>query len=468
MTITLSAILPSDRLRKNLGDISSLASNISQNGLIHPVVVSRSGSNFTLVAGGRRLAAISSLGYTELYHGLTCTPGKAGFVFAEELSEDVRKELELDENLHRLDMDWKEKVKGYCDLHRLFVKRAALKNEEWTQAQTAARVGYSRAFITNNLKIEPLLEESQYASCESFDEACKVYDRAIADRAMAELAKRTLNLQSIPKDSPEGAAFVTDELSTLIKSVDENVIEQTVQIPLSSMLYHGDCRTILSSFPTESVDHIITDWPYAIDIDNIDQSTSMLKDVDRIKDTHQVDENLQLQQEVLPLLFRVLKPGGFCLIWHDAMFFRWTHDLALSRGFSVQRWPLIGIKPSAGNSMAHVNFTKATEQVIVLRKGVAKLINTNVLNHFPMPAPSEALSNPFVKSFEAWRYLIENVSIQGQTILDPFAGEGSCPLACLALGRKILAIEKDPTHWPYLVERVSQHYRIAFPNCTFV
>lgn len=467
MTIPLSSIITKDRLRTTLGDIDTLASNISQNGLIHPVVVSRSGSNFTLVTGGRRLAAISALGYTELYHGLTCCPGKAGFVFAEELPEDVRKELELDENLQRKDMEWREKVKGYCDLHRLYCKRAALKNEIWSQAQTAARVGYSRAFITNNLKIEPLLGDPQYAACESLDDACKVYDRAIADRAIAELAKRTLQMppQSYPKDD---GGFVPDEFNSRMECIDNEKQAESVIIPLSKMLHHGDCRTILATFPAESVDHVITDWPYAIDIDMIDQSASMLKDVDRIKETHQVDENLKLQQEVLPHLFRVLKEGGFCLIWHDAMFFRWTLDLAASHGFAGQRWPLIGIKPNAGNSMASTNFTKATEQVLVLRKGVAKLTNTNVPNHFPMLAPTNVLSNPFAKSFDAWRYLIENVSIQGQTILDPFAGEGSCSMACLALGRKIIAIEKDPTHWPYLVNQVSNYYRMAFPNCAFV
>ena len=462
MTIPLSSIITKDRLRTTLGDIDSLASNISQNGLIHPVVVSRSGPNFTLVAGGRRLAAISSLGYTELYHGLTCCPGKAGFVFAEELTEDVRKELELDENLQRKDMEWREKVKGYCDLHRLLCNRAALKNEIWSQAQTAARVGYSRAFITNNLKIEPLLGDPQYAACESLDDACKVYDRAIADRAITELAKRTLAV-SEPHTAPKEEDWIDDPLTSKEAVIDH----KGVQIKLSSMLHHGDCRTILATFPAESVDHIITDWPFAIDPEMMDQEGYAIKSIERVKETHQVDENLQLQQEIMPQLFRVLKPNGFCLLWHDAWWFRWIGELGLANNFKVTRWPWIGLKPVAGNSMAYVNPTKATEQVIFLRKGNARLVSPMALNYGPMPQ-TESLSNPFAKSFDVWKPLIEAISIQGQTILDPFAGEGSCPMACLALGRKIIAIEKDPTHWPYLVEQVSNHYRMAFPNCVFV
>lgn len=48
------------RYRKNLGDIASLAANIEELGLLHPIVVRPDGR---LIAGERRLAACKRLGW---------------------------------------------------------------------------------------------------------------------------------------------------------------------------------------------------------------------------------------------------------------------------------------------------------------------------------------------------------------------------------------------------------------------
>ena len=52
-----------ERDRADLGDIRQLADSIAAVGLLHPVVVTGSGE---LVAGGRRLAAVSELGWAEV------------------------------------------------------------------------------------------------------------------------------------------------------------------------------------------------------------------------------------------------------------------------------------------------------------------------------------------------------------------------------------------------------------------
>jgi ParB family chromosome partitioning protein len=52
-----------ERDRADLGDIQQLADSIATVGLLHPVVVNEAGE---LVAGGRRLAAVRSLGWTDV------------------------------------------------------------------------------------------------------------------------------------------------------------------------------------------------------------------------------------------------------------------------------------------------------------------------------------------------------------------------------------------------------------------
>ena len=59
-TVAIASIKIGHRHRRDLGDISALAANINEVGLLHPVVTRRDG---TLIAGERRIAAAKTLGW---------------------------------------------------------------------------------------------------------------------------------------------------------------------------------------------------------------------------------------------------------------------------------------------------------------------------------------------------------------------------------------------------------------------
>ena len=52
-------------------------------------------------------------------------------------------------------------------------------------------------------------------------------------------------------------------------------------------------------------------------------------------------------------------------------------------------------------------------------------------------------THPTVKPLDLMRYLINLVTKEGQTVLDPFAGSGTTIMAAVALGRTAIAIEND-------------------------
>lgn len=72
VTFPINEIDDSDRIRGDVGDVRALAASIQEVGLLHPIVVLPWGK---LVAGGRRLAALRSLGFDEVpctvVHNLT-------------------------------------------------------------------------------------------------------------------------------------------------------------------------------------------------------------------------------------------------------------------------------------------------------------------------------------------------------------------------------------------------------------
>jgi N6-adenosine-specific RNA methylase IME4 len=59
----IASIRVGDRHRKDLGDIASLARSIAEIGLLHPIVIRPDGA---LIAGGRRLAACTMLGWVDI------------------------------------------------------------------------------------------------------------------------------------------------------------------------------------------------------------------------------------------------------------------------------------------------------------------------------------------------------------------------------------------------------------------
>jgi ParB/RepB/Spo0J family partition protein len=98
------------RRREELGGLEALAASIQQHGLIHPIVIDQDG---TLVAGERRLKACQLLGWVEIDVRVN-----------EDLTEEERWAIELEENLHRKDLTEYERSKTMMALVEMARKLA--------------------------------------------------------------------------------------------------------------------------------------------------------------------------------------------------------------------------------------------------------------------------------------------------------------------------------------------------------
>jgi hypothetical protein len=95
--IAIGEIQTGPRRRKELGDLEALAASIQWYGLIHPIVIDQ---DRLLVAGERRLNACQLLGWTDIEVRIY-----------EDLTEEERWAIELEENLHRKDLTEYERSK---------------------------------------------------------------------------------------------------------------------------------------------------------------------------------------------------------------------------------------------------------------------------------------------------------------------------------------------------------------------
>jgi DNA modification methylase/ParB-like chromosome segregation protein Spo0J len=462
-TVKLSEIVVGNRLRKDYGDLSDL-DTIETVGLIQPLVLDRDSSGqHRLVAGDRRRTKLEQLGYTEVYHGVTSTVGKPGFVYSSELPEDVRRECELYENICRKQMQWQERVLAIAEIHEIKKRRAAIDSEQWGQAETGAEVGLTYSSVSYALKVaERLLADKEQSGrfwkCNGLTEALRLLIEEREDEAKRKLAE--LTAKAIPVDLNKSSA---QPETSIVESLEAG---ETIQVPLSQMLFHGDMVRVCADLGPEFADHIITDWPYGIDMDYLDQGKGM--NVDRVRTEHDHKENVANFEAWLDTMYRILKPKSFCVVWYDNVHWNFIRHLAETVGFRVQRWPLVWIKTSPClNQMASKNWTKATEFAMVLSKGNATLVKPQPTNWWAGPR-ADTTSNPFAKPQKLWQWILDAFALQGDVIVDPFMGEGSALTASIDFGCRVIGMDVNEDHYNTAVLNIRTLYEtLTNNNATF-
>lgn len=130
--------------RSNFSEASlrELMESIKEHGILQPLVVTRQGDAYELIAGERRWRSAKQL-------GLKTVP-----VIVREASEQKKLELALIENIQRQDLDLVETARAY---------RRLMDEFNLTQEETAQKVGKARSSLANTLRLLDLPIEIQEA-----------------------------------------------------------------------------------------------------------------------------------------------------------------------------------------------------------------------------------------------------------------------------------------------------------------
>ena len=73
----------------------------------------------------------------------------------------------------------------------------------------------------------------------------------------------------------------------------------------------------------------------------------------------------------------------------------------------------------------------------------------------------ETRYHPTQKPIEVMRWIIENYTNVGETILDPFLGSGTTGVAAMLTGRKFIGIELDETYFAIAEQRIAKAAQMA-------
>lgn len=470
-----------ERMRRNspsvLSHIEELSISISKHGLIQPVVIffdSANDNRPTGVAGWCRTQASLKL-------SLDSVP----FVLRQNLSPDVAKALELEENLRRKDMTWQEKILGIYETHMLKVKLSAIDYKTWGQRETGAVLGIKASHVNHAICLAEamLAGETCVLEASTIDEADKALLAKQQDLAAAILAEKAgvkLTISSAVATKGKRSGPVGTSLDSASTNLDVDIdpalfadliptrsdsehnkakvpaTKNTVE--LSKMLFNVSCHDWFNQAPAKSIDLIYTDIPFGIDMANLET----IDGVDLVAHAHEVEENVEQMSPFLKGAFKVLKPDSFLLFFYDLKHHEKLFNWATEAGFKVQEWPVVWIKThSCKNNAPQYNWTKATEYVMCCRKGSPTLRKPQLNNYIAAngKAEKQMQRNPFAKPFDFSKQLLDPVIIPGMTVLDCYAGGGSLLRACINLGCRVIGLEKDPAQFPHLQESIKQTFK---------
>lgn len=415
-----SEIIVGERQRTDLQDIDSLCESIENFGLIQPIIVNQ---KMELVAGGRRLHCIKELEWDNVTVGII-----------ETATEDERAELELEENVRRADLTWQERVRAIAQIHRLRGMNAAKAKQEWGYRQTGELLNVPLSDVWYASRLASALDDDdeEIANAKGVTAAVQILCRRKANEAAKMwVSKRA----SVPKE--DGTMEVVEQKSDAMQA--QGHVE----------VFCGDAISWLAQQPDSSIECLYTDPPYAIDMDMLEQEGTGM-DVSSVRDTHDVQENLQLLEGFLSLLPQKLKPTSFAAIWMDLEQWDFYARMAQRIGMRRQRWPITWVKAHpCMNQAARHNFTKSCEHAVLLAMPEAVLTLTRGTSHWTGPTDKADFGHPhpFWKPLGLHKWVLSGIAPQGCTIVDPFAGAGSIPLAAAQLGYSVRACELGQQHY---------------------
>lgn len=400
MKVKITEIEIPERFRVEYGDLKDLAESIDRYGLIQPIVVDKTTEGkMVLVAGCRRLLATQQLGYEEIV-----------VTFYENLDPVSRREIELEENIKRKQFTWAEEVRAKAELVQIRKGQATqgLWGEPRVGKEVAEELGVSEATISQDLELARALK--------LFPDLAKEETKSGAMRRLR-LLKQTVAMETLAE-----AAHLDKE---------------------KVQLFNGDCLEVLKRLPTGSVDLVVTDPPWGVDIGE----SGGMEYEEKFEDG--VVESFELLRNVAAELCRVVKDGSHVYVFFATKYFCEVKKVLEEGGLGVNAIPLIWWKKSGLNLLPDKRFTYDYETIFFCWKGKQRGLVQPCRAVFEYSVPAKKV-HPTQKPVELIERLVEVGSVKGELVLDPFAGSGSTIRAALNLERKAVGVELNEAFFNHM------------------
>ena len=231
----------------------------------------------------------------------------------------------------------------------------------------------------------------------------------------------------------------------------------------------GDVLEKLKELPDESVDLIVTDPPYNLN-----------KDYGKSQDKLEFDEYIEFSKKWLSECNRVLRKNGTIYIFMGMRYISYIYEiLEKDLGFTFNSWITWyytqGIGKTKGFSPRHDDilmfnknakkFTFNLDAIRVPQKYYRSVNNMRGANpgkvwefshmHY---CNAKRQKHPTQKPEGLYERMILASSNEGDVVLDPFGGSGTCLHVCQHTGRKGISIDLNPEYCKMTEERLLEPF----------
>jgi ParB/RepB/Spo0J family partition protein len=371
--------------------IDELADSIRRLGLIHPPVVTR---DYVLVSGECRMMACRQLGWLNV-----------PVQFTDELEPAQLKAIELEENVKRRDLDWKDRVRAVQEYHALMV---ATKTEgKWSHDDTAREIGFAQSHVTYMLSVAEELATGN----ERVMKATKLSTAAGIVRRARER-----------KDEQ------------VLKNLKESIIGHAENPP--ETILHTDFTEWVHSHVAPRFNFIHCDFPYGIEADTFNQGAAPSHG--GYEDTREAWERLMLALRIATE--RVCTHSAHLMFWfamrkRDTRLYEYTARWLEDMGWDINPLPLIWMKsdgvgiipdPERGPRQIY-------ETCLFGSRGDRKIVRA-VANAYAAPTVRDKHMSE--KPEPMLRHFFSMFVDENTVMLDPTCGSGSALRAAESLNAK--------------------------------
>ena len=235
----------------------------------------------------------------------------------------------------------------------------------------------------------------------------------------------------------------------------------------SHNLLKMDCLLFLASVPDNSIDLILTDFPYYISKKTGFQhgGGEQYNRIKISKDFGKWDkkENAVDLETVVREFYRVLRPGGTAISFYDSWKIETLRTWMESARFRmIRRIEWIKSNPVPINQRVTYLGNALEVAVVGVKKSKptfhGKYDNGVYGNDvYRCPVRDGGHDHPTQKPLSLFEALIEKHSNPGDTVLDCFLGSGTTAVAALKVGRSVSGCELDPKYYKQMITRVREY-----------
>lgn len=221
-------------------------------------------------------------------------------------------------------------------------------------------------------------------------------------------------------------------------------------------LYNNDCLNILKEIKDESIDLICSDVPYKITSRGSSGTMGGYWKSDIAKSGNIFNNNSIKPKEYIGEFYRILKDKSICYLMINNINLIEMLNEGERVGFHFVK-TLIWEK---NNKICGKYGMGCYEYIVLFRKGGDRPFNdcsTPDILKVPIHKLKDENGNNLhdtEKPVELMEILIKNSSEEGQTVLDPFMGIGSCGIASKKLNRNFIGIEIDKNYFEIAKQRI--------------